>query len=77
MNSKLAVTLLRWTLEKVGTDFTLSLHEREEKTQYMWHERFCETNQSVKILQMSLTNTYTELKSSQLNLHPLPLTSDP
>lgn len=54
-----------------------NIHEREEKTQYMWHERFCETNQSVKILQMSLTNTYTELKSSQLNLHPLPLTSDP
>lgn len=54
-----------------------NIHEREEKTRYMWHERFCETNQSVKILQMSLTNTYTELKSSQLNLHPLPLTSDP
>lgn len=54
-----------------------NIHEQEEKTRYMWHERFCETNQSVKILQMSLTNTYTELKSSQLNLHPLPLTSDP
>lgn len=54
-----------------------NIHEREEKTRYMWHECFCETNQSVKILQMSLTNTYTELKSSQLNLHPLPLTSDP
>lgn len=56
-----------------------NIHEQEEKTRYMWHERFCETNQSVKILQMSLTNTYisTELKSSHLNLHPLPLTSDP
>lgn len=22
-----------------------NIHEREEKTRYMWHERFCETNQ--------------------------------
>lgn len=77
MNSKLAVTLLRWTLEKVVTDFTLSLLTFMNGKRKHEHERFCETNQSVKILQMSLTNTYTELKSSQLNLHPLPLTSDP